>query len=83
MTSETFTEKATLIQLEGRLDAAAAPDLQTRLLTAIAEVKACLAIDLSQVSFVDSTGSAPWCPAFRPLAGPTATCASLRPAPRP
>ena len=56
VTFERFDETVTLIRLEGRLDATAAPDFQTRLLTAIAEGRTCLAIDLSKVSFVDSTG---------------------------
>lgn len=56
MTFETLAGDATLIRLEGRLDATAAPDVQTKLMTAIAEGKARLAVDLSKVSFVDSTG---------------------------
>lgn len=56
VTFETCEENVTLIRLEGRLDATAAPDFQAQLLTAVAEGKTRLAIDLSKVSFVDSTG---------------------------
>jgi anti-sigma B factor antagonist len=56
VTFETLDGNVTLVRLEGRLDATAAPDLQNRLIAAIAEGKTRLAVDLSNVSFVDSTG---------------------------
>ena len=55
-TFETRADDITMVRLEGRLDAAAAPDLLTELLSAIADGKTRLAVDLSKVSFVDSTG---------------------------
>jgi anti-sigma B factor antagonist len=56
MTFETLAGDVTLIRIEGRLDATAAPDFQIQLMTAIAEGKTCLVVDLSNVWFVDSTG---------------------------
>jgi anti-anti-sigma factor len=55
-TFETLAGNVTLVRPEGRLDAAAAPEFQTRLMAAIAEGKTRLAVDLSKASFVDSTG---------------------------
>jgi len=53
---ETLGENVTLVRLQGRLDATAAPDFQNQLIAAIAEGRTRLAVDLSNVSFVDSTG---------------------------
>lgn len=55
-TVETLAGDVTLIRPEGRLDAAAAPEFRTYLMGVIAEGKTRLAVDLSKVSFVDSTG---------------------------
>ncbi len=46
----------TLIRLQGRLDAAAAPSLLARLTGAISEGQTQFVIDLAGVSFIDSTG---------------------------
>lgn len=56
VTFETLARNVTLIRVEGRLDATAAPDFETKLMTVIAEGRTCLAVDLSKVWFVDSTG---------------------------
>lgn len=45
-----------LVRLSGRLDAAAAPSLTTRLAGALSQGKTRLALDLAAVSFMDSTG---------------------------
>jgi len=45
-----------VLRLEGRLDAAAAPELQQRVQETLAGRGMDLAIDLSKVSFIDSTG---------------------------
>jgi anti-sigma B factor antagonist len=45
-----------LVRLSGRLDAAAAPHVLARLKDAVAEGRSRLAVDLSEVSFIDSTG---------------------------
>ncbi|MBF9197846.1 STAS domain-containing protein [Microvirga terrestris] len=45
-----------LIRLSGRLDAAAAPHVLARLMGALTEGQSRLAVDLSEVSFIDSTG---------------------------
>ncbi|MBD2748975.1 STAS domain-containing protein [Microvirga sp. BT688] len=45
-----------LVRLSGRLDAAAAPQILARLKDAVADGKSRLAVDLSEVSFIDSTG---------------------------
>lgn len=45
-----------LVRLSGRLDAAAAPQILARLKDIVAEGQSRLAVDLSEVSFVDSTG---------------------------
>ena len=45
-----------LARLSGRLDAAAAPHVLTRLKDTVADGKSRLAVDLSEVSFIDSTG---------------------------
>jgi anti-sigma B factor antagonist len=45
-----------LARLSGRLDAAAAPHVLARLKDAVAGGKSRLAVDLSEVSFIDSTG---------------------------
>jgi len=51
------TEQGTvLIRLSGRLDAAAAPQVLARLKDAVAEGRSRITVDLSEVSFVDSTG---------------------------
>jgi anti-sigma B factor antagonist len=46
----------TLTRLSGRLDAAAAPQVLAHLKDAVADGKSRLAVDLSDVSFIDSTG---------------------------
>ena len=56
MTFETLAGNVTLIRIEGRLDAAAAPEFQARLMDVIARGRTRLAVDLSEVLFVDSTG---------------------------
>ena len=45
-----------LVRLSGRLDAAAAPQILARLKGAVAGGQSRLAVDLSEVSFIDSTG---------------------------
>ena len=45
-----------LARLSGRLDAAAAPRVLAHLKDAVADGKSRLAVDLSEVSFIDSTG---------------------------
>jgi anti-sigma B factor antagonist len=45
-----------LVRLSGRLDAAAAPRVLAHLKDAVAEGQSRLAVDLSDVSFIDSTG---------------------------
>ncbi|MBB3021564.1 anti-anti-sigma factor [Microvirga lupini] len=44
------------VRLSGRLDAAAAPHVLSRLKDAVADGRSRLAVDLSEVSFIDSTG---------------------------
>lgn len=44
------------VRLSGRLDAAAAPQVLAHLKHAVADGKSRLAVDLSDVSFIDSTG---------------------------
>jgi len=46
----------TLVRLQGRLDAAAAPGLLARLNGAISEGRTLFVVDLADVSFIDSTG---------------------------
>jgi anti-anti-sigma factor len=46
----------TLMRLQGRLDAAAAPGLLARLTGAIAEGTTQFVVDLAEVPFIDSTG---------------------------
>jgi anti-sigma B factor antagonist len=47
-----------LIAFHGELDAAAAPDLEARLISAAAPPATCLLIDLCSCSFIDSLGIA-------------------------
>ena len=56
ITFETLAGDVTLVRIEGRLDAAAAPDFQAELMGVIAAGRTRLAVDLSEVLFVDSTG---------------------------
>src|SRR3712207_2342524 len=53
---EQTAEGIALVRLSGRLDAAAAPQILARLKDAVADGKNRLAVDLSEVSFIDSTG---------------------------
>ncbi|MGF9758424.1 STAS domain-containing protein [Microvirga sp. 0TCS3.31] len=53
---EQTSQGIALVRLSGRLDAAAAPQILARLKGAVAEGRSRLAVDLSQVSFIDSTG---------------------------
>ncbi|MBM1170858.1 STAS domain-containing protein [Microvirga arabica] len=53
---EQTAEGIALARLSGRLDAAAAPYVLARLKDAVADGKSRLAVDLSEVSFIDSTG---------------------------
>jgi anti-anti-sigma factor len=53
---ETLEQGVTLVRLNGRLDAAAAPNFLARLKASIDEGKTRLALDLAAVPFIDSTG---------------------------
>ncbi|MEE1612152.1 STAS domain-containing protein [Microvirga sp. CF3016] len=53
---EHLEQSVTLMRLQGRLDAAAAPGLLARLTGAIAEGKTQFVVDLAEVPFIDSTG---------------------------
>lgn len=53
---EALDRGVTLVRLNGRLDAAAAPKFLTRLKASIDEGKTRLALDLAAVPFIDSTG---------------------------
>jgi anti-sigma B factor antagonist len=54
--TEPLESGVVLISLEGRLDASAAPGFQSRMAAVIDEGKTRLAVDLAQVSFIDSSG---------------------------
>ena len=45
-----------LVRLSGRLDAVASPDVLACLKDAVAEGRSRIVVDLSEVSFIDSTG---------------------------
>ena len=53
---EALEQGVTLVRLNGRLDAAAAPNFLARLKASIEEGKTRLALDMAAVPFIDSTG---------------------------
>jgi anti-sigma B factor antagonist len=53
---ENLEQSVTLVRLQERLDAAAAPSLVARLMGAIAEGRTQFVVDLAEVPFIDSTG---------------------------
>ena len=75
-----LSDKLALLKVKGRLDAVAAPDLKSKLKELVAGSHVKVIIDLTDVSFIDSSGSAALVSGFRAAreAGGTIKLAGLR-----
>jgi anti-sigma B factor antagonist len=58
MDERPLNDKTVLVTLEGRLDATTAPEFKARLKELVAAGKTHLIVELSEVSFIDSSGLA-------------------------
>jgi len=75
-----LNDELALLKVKGRLDAVAAPDLKSRLKELVADNHVTVIIDLTDVSFIDSSGLAALVSGFRAAreAGGSIKLAGLR-----
>lgn len=65
ISEELLSDELALLKVKGRLDAVAAPELKSKLKELVADNHAKVIIDLTDVSFIDSSGLAALVSGFR------------------